>query len=523
MFSKTTIWAALLLVVYLLNGIFLIPQSSLTYDEMDHWSYGKRILKIQPQRVYPFDDASTMPISGLNAIPRAIEQLADPSLQKSDAGFSDILHGRYVTLLLCLLTGILIWQWSRELFGEWAGLASLFLYVFCPNLNAHGTLLTTDAYAALFSLATFYSLWRFIQVSNWKRFFLFAICLSISQVVKPSLLHLLLLSGVVCFVVILYRGQWKKNWKKQLLRVGIISLLILVVINLAFFFQGTGRSLDAYTLQSQTFKNLQAGIGSSLALPFPVPFIEGIDLTMFMNQLGAGHPEVSGPNYLLGETRTGNGFWHYYFISFLFKTPLSVLLLLLGLPVVLWKMPATKKEKWTILLLLTLSFYFLLVFGLTNRSQVGIRHVLMVYPLLYVALGYWGKAVSAFKWKGVLLVGILLYTGVSYYRFYPNLIAYHNELVADKRVYTIMASSNVDFGQSAFRLYEFLNNNPEYRIPDSIPQPGKYIQGVDAYLGLMDKYKIDWLNDHFKPIGQFDHSFLLFEVTEAELRQKGIR
>ncbi|MDX1954937.1 MAG: glycosyltransferase family 39 protein, partial [Chitinophagaceae bacterium] len=327
MFSKTTIWAALLLVVYLLNGIFLIPQSSLTYDEMDHWSYGKRILKIQPQRVYPFDDASTMPISGLNAIPRAIEQLADPSLQKSDAGFSDILHGRYVTLLLCLLTGILIWQWSRELFGEWAGLASLFLYVFCPNLNAHGTLLTTDAYAALFSLATFYSLWRFIQVSNWKRFFLFAICLSISQVVKPSLLHLLLLSGVVCFVVILYRGQWKKNWKKQLLRVGIISLLILVIINLAFFFQGTGQPLDGYAFQSQTFKNLQAGIGSSIGLPFPVPFIEGIDLTMFMNQLGAGHPEVSGPNYLLGVTRTGNGFWYYYFISFIFKTPLSVLLL----------------------------------------------------------------------------------------------------------------------------------------------------------------------------------------------------
>ncbi|MDX1955838.1 MAG: hypothetical protein SFU20_09920, partial [Chitinophagaceae bacterium] len=239
--------------------------------------------------------------------------------------------------------------------------------------------------------------------------------------------------------------------------------------------------------------------------------------------LGAGHPEVSGPNYLLGETRTGNGFWHYYFISFIFKTPLSVLLLLLGLPVVLWKMPATKKEKWTILLLLTLSFYFLLVFGLTNRSQVGIRHVLMVYPLLYVVLGYWGKAVSAFKWKGLLLIGFLLYTGFTYYRFYPNLIAYHNELVADKRVYTIMASSNVDFGQSAFRLQKFLTNNPEYRIPDSIPQPGKYIQGVDAYLGLMDKYKIDWLNDHFKPVGQFDHSFLLFEVTEAELRQKGIR
>lgn len=523
MFSKTTIWAALLLVVYLLNGILLIPQSSLTYDEMDHWSYGKRILKIQPKRVYPFDDASTMPVTGLNAIPRAIEQLADPSLRKSDAGFSDILHGRYVTLFLCLLTGILIWSWSRELFGELAGLLSLFLYVFCPNLNAHGTLLTTDAYAALLTLATFYSLWRFIQVSHWKRFLLFAFCLSIAQVVKPSLVHLFFLSAAVSLVVVLYRGNWKTNWKKQLLRMGVVSLVLLLVINLAFFFQGTGQSLDGYSFQCQTFKNLQAGVWSSIALPFPVPYIEGIDLTMYMNQLGAGHPEVSGPNYLLGETRTGNGFWYYYFISFIFKTPLTVLLLLLGLPVLLCKKPATNRETWTVLLLLTISLYFLLVFGLTNRSQVGIRHVLMVYPLVYVALGYWAKAVSSIKWKGLLFAGILLYTGVSYYRFYPNLIAYHNEMVADKKVYTIMASSNVDFGQSAFRLQKFLTNNPEYRIPDSIPQPGKYIQGVDAYLGLMDKYRIDWLNDHFKPVGQFDHSFLLFEVTEAELRQKGIR
>lgn len=522
MFSKTTIWAALLLVVYLLNGILLIPQSSLTYDEMDHWSYGKRILKIQPQRVYPFDDASTMPVTGLNAIPRAVEQLVDPSLRKTDAGFSDILHGRYVTLFLCLLTGILIWQWSRELFGELAGLVSLFLFVFCPNLNAHGTLLTTDSYAALFTLATIYTLWRFIQVSSWRHFFLFAICLSVSQVVKPSLIHLLPLSGAVSLIVILYRGNWKTNWRKQLIRVGIITLILFGVINLAFFFQGTGQSLNGYTFHSQTFKNLQAGIFSSVWLPFPIPYVEGIDLTMYMNELGAGHPEVSGPNYLLGKTRTGSGFWYYYFISFIFKTPLSVLLLLLGLLFLLWKKSATRREGWTVFLLLTLSIYFLLVFGLTNRSQVGIRHVLMVYPLVYVALGYWGKAITSFKWKGVLFATMLLYSGFTYYRFYPNLIAYHNELVPDKKVYTIMASSNVDFGQSTFRVQTFLKNNPDYRIPDSIPRAGKYIQGVDAYLGLMDKYKINWLNDHFKPVGQFDHSFLLFEVTESELRQKGI-
>jgi len=29
------------------------------------------------------------------------------------------MHGRYMTLLVCLLIGIYIYKWSKELFGEW--------------------------------------------------------------------------------------------------------------------------------------------------------------------------------------------------------------------------------------------------------------------------------------------------------------------------------------------------------------------------------------------------------------------
>jgi hypothetical protein len=63
-----------LFVVYLINGFISIPRNSVTYDEMDHWSYGKRILMRKTDKVFPFDDASAMPISGVNAIPRAFQQ-----------------------------------------------------------------------------------------------------------------------------------------------------------------------------------------------------------------------------------------------------------------------------------------------------------------------------------------------------------------------------------------------------------------------------------------------------------------
>ena len=72
-----------LFAVYLINGFIAIPKNSVTYDEMDHWSYGKRILMRKTDKVFQYDDASAMPISGVNAIPRAIQQLRNPGLLKN--------------------------------------------------------------------------------------------------------------------------------------------------------------------------------------------------------------------------------------------------------------------------------------------------------------------------------------------------------------------------------------------------------------------------------------------------------
>lgn len=522
MLSKPTIWAALLLGIYLIHGLVIIPRSSLTYDEMDHWSYGKRMLKLQPQRIYPTDDASTMPVTGLNAIPRAVEQLANPSLQKTDAGFSDILHGRYLTLLVTLLTGILIWVWSRDLWGERAGLFSLFLFSFCPNLIAHGTLLTTDAYAALATLATAYTGWRYYNAPTWINFGKYCLMLSVAQVVKPSLIHLIPLAGLFALLYLLRNRKQYLAWKKTGLQLVVFIAILLLVINTAFFFSGTGQSFHAYTFRSDLFLFLQKSGWSHWPLPLPVPYVEGIDLTLYLNQLGAGHPDVSGPNYLLGESRRGDGFWYYYLVSFFFKTPLLITGLLLALPILLLRKKVDLPQRHLILALIGIVGYFLLVFGLTNRSQVGIRHVLMVYPLLYVVLGVWFSSASGAASKNRWLWLGMIYLLISFYRFFPNPIPYHQEFLPSKKVYKVMAGSNVDFGQSAFRLERFLKDHLDYRIPDSIPQPGKYIQGVDAYLGLMDRYDFPWLRQ-FTPVGQFAHGFLLFEVTESELRQKGLR
>ena len=501
-----------LFAVYLINGLIAIPKNSATYDEMDNWSYGKRILMRKTDKVYPFDDAGVMPICGLNALPRAVQQLANPGLLKTDGGFSDIHNGRYVTLIVCLLTGFFIYRWSKELFGGDGGLLSLFLFVFCPNLNGHGILLNMDAYAALFTVSTSYYYWKFIKRSGWKYFLAFSLSLAMAQIVKYSMIHLFIYFAIVSIFVLIKRGTFISGIGRNFIRLISLAAIVIFVINLGYIFNSPGKSLTEFKFASQPFTTLQSSFIGSIPLPLPRPYIEGLDMINYMNELGAGHPNVSDANYLLGEKRTGTGFWYYYLVVFIFKTPLAALLLLAGAIFFLFVRKKKEGHPSTMLFLLGLIFYFLLVLGIQNNVQIGIRHVVMVYPLLYILAGFIVQ--TTFYQKRIKLFSFLLivYSLATYYFFYPNLIAYSNELIPVKRnAFKVMADSNIDYGQGHIAASKFLETHPDVKVADTIAAQGKFILGVNDYLDLKGDGKYGWLKN-FKPIGHVNHCYLLFDI-----------
>jgi hypothetical protein len=501
-----------LFAVYLINGLIAIPNNSVTYDEMDHWSYGKRILMRKTGKIFPFDDASAMPISGINALPRAMQQLINPDLLKTDGGFSDIMNGRYVTLIICLITGFFIYTWSKQLFGEKGGLLSLFLFVFCPNLNGHGILLTTDAYTALFTVSTAYYYWKFIKKSGWKYFLAFSISLAFAQIVKYSMIHLYIFLAIISIGVLIKRKTIFTAFGKNFTRFIVLTLIILSIINLGFIFNHPGKSLGDLKMSSQTFSKLQNSFIGSIPLPVPEPYIVGLDQTTYMNELGAGNPNVSDANYLLGEKRTGPGFWYYYLAIFLFKTPLTVLLLLIAAIVFLFVRKKQETYPGTMLFLLGLIFYFFLILGFQNNVQIGMRHALMVYPLLYVLAGFIIQLPFYQKRANLFSSLLIIYTLATYYYFFPNLISYSNELIPIKRdAYKVMADSNLDFGQGWNRLEKYLKAHPDVRIIGTKPEQGKFVIGVNDYLDLKGDHKYLWLYD-VKPDKQINHCFLLITI-----------
>src|SRR3989442_4381211 len=70
-----------------------------------------------------------------------------------------LLAGRTMAAVLGVGLGLLVYAWSRRLFGPTGGVLSAALYAFCPTLLAPGRLIPTDLAAALFFTASLWSLW----------------------------------------------------------------------------------------------------------------------------------------------------------------------------------------------------------------------------------------------------------------------------------------------------------------------------------------------------------------------------
>jgi hypothetical protein len=512
----------LLFAVYFINGVIVINLNSVASDETDHMYYGLRMLKGQPQKINPYEDGSTMPISALNAMPRAAEQILHPGLTKTDGGISDAIHGRYITLLICVLAGFFVYRWSKELFGEKAGLFSLFLFVFCPNLQANIPLVGTDAYAMLFSLSSAYYFRKFVLYSGWRNFILFSIQIGLAQIAKQSLFLLPIFFGLIALIVLLHRGSLIKRFRVNLGRFAVFTLIALFIINIAFLFNGMGQSLSEYHFRSSTFQNIQQWrLINKIPLPLPVPFIDGFDMVKHMLSMGSGNPEVSGRSYLLGNYFTGNALWYYYSVIILFKTPLTVLLMLAAVLIAYFKYPFSKTNFFTTGFPLLLAFFFILFISLNNTSQHGLRHLLMIYPLFYVCFG------QLVKWKlfqsRITLIVVVVYSLVTFYFYFPNLLSYTNELIWDKKnAYKVLASTNIDHGQCNIALTDYLANHTDVKWPGSLPGAGEFILGINEYLDLKMTGKYTWLRN-FEPYDHVDHCYLLFRVTEADLLQKHLK
>jgi hypothetical protein len=177
--SRSRILLILLILTALaLVNIMSIRDKSLTYDEPVHLRYGLRVLEGNSDR---FIDG-TMPVSALNAIPRALA--GNAWFRSLGKPLADARNGRLMTVMFSVVVAVYVFRWTRDLYGFKAGILSLALYALSPNIIAHSRLITTDIYGAGMALIALYYFWRFVNRRGWGSSVASALTLGLCQLAK---------------------------------------------------------------------------------------------------------------------------------------------------------------------------------------------------------------------------------------------------------------------------------------------------------------------------------------------------
>jgi hypothetical protein len=262
------------------------------------------------------------------------------------------------------------------------------------------------------------------------------------------------------------------------------------------------------------FRKIVSTLGASL----PRAYVEAFFIGKHFNATGLGH----SPNYLLGE-RSQEGWWYYFVLAMVLKTPLGLFILVfLSLFTLKRAFQSNPFDEWAIVLMISI---MLLFFSLFCTAQIGIRYLLPIFPFVCVFLG---KVTHYFterqRFPQIFIALVLGWYGISSLSFHPHYLSYFNELIGDrKNMYKYLADSNVDWGQSEFYLQNYLalHKKESISVNPRAPVTGKVVVNVNELVGInASASHYAWLRDSYQPIDHIAYSWLVFDIPASETSPK---
>ena len=183
----------------------------------------------------------------------------------------------------------------------------------------------------------------------------------------------------------------------------------------------------------------------------------GLFLTGYQAWYGHGAVRSRG-QFFLGEVKNEGGWWYYFPVALGVKSTIPFLLLVLAATGVHLRRRRSCPEGLTYV---SLAILVVLLVGMTSSLNIGVRHLLPIYPLLaiFVSLLFFRQRQRFYWRRGWVVFSFLLvgFHGVSSGRAHPDHLAYFNELAAG-REHRILSDSNLDWGQDLARLARFVED-----------------------------------------------------------------
>ncbi len=493
-------WAAALALLLVLFGQLIrgALRNSVTFDEGQHIARGYAYLKTGDLRLNQVRGAHPPGMAILEAAPLLLfPDMPQPATLKGWAESDTVLFAKQLiwkspeiekllfaarvpVMLVTLLLAVFCFRWAADLWGPGAGLLAMALVALDPNIIAHGMLAATDAGVAAFSFIALYALWKSLRRPSPKRLLAAGVTLGLALVAKMSALILLPVSALVILVVglavrrrdyfagfrliqrIVARARSPRGQR-------LLGLTLVAVVVYAAGF------LTVWAVYRFEVRKLP-----ELPLPFPIPAATHLSIALVSQK----HLDVGHVAFLMGEL-SEHGWWYYFPVAFLIKTPLPTLILLaLGGVALIWK----EHRRWLrVFPLLAFAGLYALA-TLLSTVNIGYRHLLPLLPCLFVLASQLvnqttgrsinqsasqsanrstGRPVTPSRRHPVtlspchLVPFLLAWLAFNALTIFPNDLTFFNELAGGpKEGWKYLVDSNLDWGQSLIELRSYLARNP---------------------------------------------------------------
>ncbi len=537
-------------------SFFTLKNDSAVVDEVAHIPAGYSYLKYGDYRLNPehpplIKDIAAFPLLFLHLkFPDTIPAWTTDPNGQWEAGWNFIYHignnadsillySRLPILLLGLLLGFGIYKFCLRRYGPPTALMALTLYALSPNIIAHDHFVTTDLGIAAF---IFFAVWSFLawlkQPKSPKRIAIAVMFFALAQVAKFSAVMLVPFFGLLVAIKLATLGS-KKEFKTAFwgYALGLAAIFGFGMFLVWIFYIPHTLHMPASMQDKLITSSLPSGYNNlygkyltqynDIAILKPlIQYILGV--LMVINRVQSGNV-----TYLLGDV-TNQSFVWYFPVSFVFKTPLPMLILILATlgagivgyahktPLKVWSnFRSYAQDHFTELTcLLFIAYYSYL--SITGNLNLGIRHLFPMMPFVFILVAkksvdlYHNAGKPKHKQAVAIATGVLMsWYVIGAFLQFPAYLPYINEAFGgSSQASKYLSDSNVDWGQDAKRLATYINNNPDidkiavdyfggadmhyYMCKRRYDKSGQLIRNASGYDCGGSKY-IEWHVDYGKP------------------------
>src|SRR6266481_830736 len=376
-----------------------------------------------------------------------------------------MFRARMTASILTVLLALLVFLATREFFSTGSAFIALTLIVFEPNLLAHGARVTTDAGVSCFMFATIYAFYRYVKAPSAQRLAVVGLATGLTLAAKHTGILVIPMLALLAICEVLRVRLAKQHYSKGPGGTGrhagllAVSLITSVVIGVGVLWASYGFRFAARPYGLQLNPGFAEWVGQLKPIEAHLlSFAARWHLLPESYLYGLAAVRLSAETYttfVLG-TVYPHGVWFYFPVTFVIKSTLAFLVLLV---ISVFAIASRKLTGAREILFLTIPPAFYLMVAMNSKINIGVRHILPLYVFLAVLIA--GATRSLMRgnrrWQ-YFVAALLLFHVFSSVRSYPNYMAYSNELWGGpSQTYKYLTDSNVDWAQQLKSTKQYLD------------------------------------------------------------------